>query len=1082
MSTARRDTLIAIEQDAQARWEAAKLHQWNAPARGEPRPPKYLSTFPFPYMNGKLHLGHSFSLTKCEFASRFRRMKGCRALWPFGFHVTGTPIAACAQKIAKEMEEYGNPPQFPPAMLEEKKTPPPQAGAVIGAGHRSKRGKTGPPKPQWIIMQSMGIPDEEIHKFADPQHWVNYFPPIAITDLKSFGCHIDWRRSFMTTERNPYFDRFVQWQFRKLRAAELLSFGKRHCVYSPWDGQPCADHDRASGEGVLPQEYTLVKLMVQDPLGQPAFAPFKEIIGDRAVILPGATLRTETVVGQTNCWVSPNFNYKAYMVQNKAGEEEVYIMTARAARNMAYQDFVINGKTGADPASLFEVEGSKMVGMPLSAPLSPYDTIYTLPMSTITESKGTGVVMSVPSDSPDDYINFTQLVNKPEYRAKLGVKDEWVLPFAMLPIIDIPELGTEGAKYMCEKLKINGPNATELLEEAKKVCYQMGFYQGTMIVGPYTGMKVSEAKVKTQKQLEEADQCVSYYEPTRQVMSRSGDECVVALCDQWYVEYGKPEWKKMVVEHLAKMNMFFPGVRHGFEETLNWLADWPCSRTFGLGTYLPCDASHTMIIDSLSDSTIYMAFYTIDHFFNVGKEDGSVDLCGHPENAYGLKPEMFTDRTFDYIYSGVGDAAEVAAAVSMPVETLEMMRNEFEYWYPVDIRCSGKDLIQNHLTMFLYNHAAIWPSDESKWPQSIFCNGQIQIDNEKMAKSKGNFITLREAIDTYGADATRLACADAGDSMDDANFVRETAAGFVLKLTTILEQAKETLEREDLRTGDLNEFDKIFSNTMNTIITRTETFYLNMQFRMVLNSAYHDLTNEFGQYKLYCDDLGLHKDVTHRFYEVLTLMMAPLIPHFSDYMWQQVLKRDDSVVVQAFPETTAPLDYSLVVSNRVMMDVVKEIRSQVTKNAKKRGPVEEVIVYTVNRYGEWQVKALELLSAIYAENDNSFPADLTKVVMAARPEWMTKAIIPETMAFIAFVRNNVEKYGVEAMSPVPIIDDQAMLSSIAANLNKLSGVPLVRILSVDNDGEGEAYPEHAAVRRKCRPGEPTVAFPPQKKE
>lgn len=37
---------------------------------------------------------------------------------------------------------------------------------------------------------------------------------------------------------------------------------KRYAVYSPKDGQPCADHDRASGEGVGPQDYTLIKLKV----------------------------------------------------------------------------------------------------------------------------------------------------------------------------------------------------------------------------------------------------------------------------------------------------------------------------------------------------------------------------------------------------------------------------------------------------------------------------------------------------------------------------------------------------------------------------------------------------------------------------------------------------------------------------------------------------------------------------------------------------------------------------------------------------------------------------------------------------
>ena len=35
---------------------------------------------------------------------------------------------------------------------------------------------------------------------------------------------------------------------------------RRYAVFSPKDGQPCTDHDRASGEGVTPQDYTLIKL------------------------------------------------------------------------------------------------------------------------------------------------------------------------------------------------------------------------------------------------------------------------------------------------------------------------------------------------------------------------------------------------------------------------------------------------------------------------------------------------------------------------------------------------------------------------------------------------------------------------------------------------------------------------------------------------------------------------------------------------------------------------------------------------------------------------------------------------------
>ena len=43
--------------------------------------------------------------------------------------------------------------------------------------------------------------------------------------------------------------------------------------------------------------------------------------------------------------------------------------------------------------------------------------------------------------------------------------------------------------------------------------------------------------------------------------------------------------------------------------TLSWLRQWACSRSFGLGTRLPWDEQY--LIESLSDSTIYMAYYTV---------------------------------------------------------------------------------------------------------------------------------------------------------------------------------------------------------------------------------------------------------------------------------------------------------------------------------------------------------------------------------------------------------------------------------------------------------------------------------------
>ena len=53
-----------------------------------------------------------------------------------------------------------------------------------------------------------------------------------------------------------------------------------------------------------------------------------------------------------------------------------------------------------------------IMGVALSGPLTVYDKIYTLPMLTIKEGKGTGVVTSVPSDAPDDFAALRDLKKK----------------------------------------------------------------------------------------------------------------------------------------------------------------------------------------------------------------------------------------------------------------------------------------------------------------------------------------------------------------------------------------------------------------------------------------------------------------------------------------------------------------------------------------------------------------------------------------------------------------------------------------------------------------------------------------------
>jgi len=330
-------------------------------------------------------------------------------------------------------------------------------------------------------------------------------------------------------------------------------------------------------------------------------------------------------------------------------------------------------------------------------------------MLTISLTKGTGIVTSVPSDSPDDYAALQDL-KKEKFREEHGVKLEWIDEFKIVPIIEIPDFGDTAAKKVYEDKNIKSQKDAKLLLEAKELVYNKGFYEGKFIYGPEKGKMVKEVKQKIGNDLIEKGFAIKYAEPEREVISRTQNECVVALTDQWFLKYGEEEWRNKVIDHVEKnVETYNESTKKALIHTLGWLKEWACSREYGLGTKLPWDEQY--VIESLSDSTIYNAFYTIAHILTKGVLNGKEN-----ENIkFEIKPDHLTKEVFDYIFLGKNEPKES----KISKEILLKMKKEFEYWYPVDIRTSGKDLIQNHLTMFLYNHVAIF--HEKKMANGNIC-------------------------------------------------------------------------------------------------------------------------------------------------------------------------------------------------------------------------------------------------------------------------------------------------------------------------------------------------------------------------
>lgn len=1091
-NTAKRDFLRSLEQQYQQQWQDAHLFEVDSPVNDaalrdmspeevRAKYPKYFATIPYAYMNGSLHLGHAFTLTKVEFATGYERMCGKRALFPWAFHCTGMPIRAAADKLIREMEMFGE--DFSGYQAEaEQAAADAAAVAVAAAAGDAQRvdkatkgklaGKSTGLKYQFQIMENSGVPRDEIPRFADPVHWLRYFPPIAKRDCNDFGLRIDWRRAFLTTDVNPYYDSFVRWQINKLRHMDKIKFGERYTIYSAKDGQPCMDHDRADGEGLGPQEYTGLKMQVVQWSAEAAPLLDEKLQG-KNVFLVAATLRPETMYGQTNCFVGPKLEYGAYRIN----ESDVYICTERAARNFAYQGIVDErGRVEC----LASVPGAALVGTRIKAPLAVHGEVYVAPMDTVLATKGTGVVTCVPSDSPDDYATTMELRKKAEY---YKVDPAWV-SLDIVPVVQAPGYSNTIAADLVQQLKIQSPKDKNLLAEAKEIAYKLGFYQGKMVVGPYAGEPVADAKPKVQKDLIHAGLAFAYAEPEGRITSRSGDDCIVALCDQWYLDYGEPTWKATTEKLLARLNTFQPETKHSFEGVLSWLHQWACARSYGLGSKLPWDPQ--FLVESLSDSTIYMAYYTVAHLLQGGVEDGS------QTGPLGIRAEDMTDEVWEYV---LGDGAYPEGS-AVPRDKAEQMRREFHYFYPMDLRSSGKDLINNHLTFCLYNHAALFP--EALWPIAMRANGHLMLNGAKMSKSTGNSLSLRQAVDKFGADATRVSLADAGDGIEDANFEEKTANANILRLHTLIEWCTEVMQQVNagqLRTGPRTSFwDKTFENEINAAILATQDAYERAAYKEVSKLGFYEFQTARDLYREATADVGLHADLIRRWIETQALLIAPIAPHFAEHVWRTILQHDTSVHDATFPTPSAPVDAAQTAAAEYVRGTIKSIRDAeiavTNRKAKAKGKnaapavkynerePKEVSIFVADAFPAWQDVCVSAVQKHYDSATGKVDDAKVREEVAAAGLLKDKKAMPFVMAF----KKRIADFGPDmAFNRQLPFDELATLQAAAGYLKKT-----LNFRDVHFENAGEALKKADELQGKlgfdknqvegAEPGQPSFAF------
>ncbi|MCC6013075.1 MAG: leucine--tRNA ligase [Candidatus Verstraetearchaeota archaeon] len=760
--------------------------------------------------------------------------------------------------------------------------------------------------------KSLGIDEETIKTFVSPLNIARYFHRDLKLGMQEMGYSIDWRREFTTID--PPYSRFIEWQFYKLREKGYITIGSHPVGWCPSCKNPVGQHDTKGDVEPEIGEFTAIKFIFND------------------VYLPVATLRPETIFGVTNIWINPKVEYLEVLLNN-----EKMIISEKVFEKLKHQFTNLE--------LIKKIKANDLIGKYAINPING-NKVPILPADFVDPENATGIVMSVPAHAPYDMLAILDLKKEPR-----GVSSEIISSINPIPVIETPNMPTIPTIEIIEKFGIKNqldPKA----EEATKELYMREFHYGKMlpIAGKYSGMPVSKARDEIKRDLIESNKAFKLYEIINgPVYCRCGSKVIVnVLSNQWFINYGNPEWKRITKEHLNNMNIIPNELKKEFENVIDWLREKACARRAGLGTPLPWDKE--WIIESLSDSTIYMAYYTIARIINEEKID----------------PSLLTPEIFDYIFLG----KELPSCIGIKKEILEAMRKEFLYYYPLDSRHSGRDLVPNHLTFFIFNHVAIFPKE--LWPKQIVVNGSVLMEGKKMSKSLGNIIPLRKAIRDYGADVIRICVLSTSELLQDADFSPSLAENIKSRLKEFYEFALKYANAPPLNRDALDNLDKWILSRTQKLIEQVTNSMEALRVREAIQNILYIFPQEINWY-IRRKNNNPQESVMKYIMEILIKLLAPFAPHLCEELWEKYGNKN-FVSIEKWPEVDLSLvDIKLEVSEEYLRNVINDTSEIIRVTGIKPSK----IYYCIAPKWKWEVY-LKILQLI---DEGADPKSIVKEIM-----------------------------------------------------------------------------------------------------
>ena len=824
-----------IELKWQKKWKESKTFE---PKIDDTRE-KYFGTVAYPYANSILHIGHGRGYTAPDVFLRYQRLKGKNVLFPLGYHISGTPVLAVSDAISRGDED------------------------------QIKRTKNA--------LREYVSSEEEveslIESFKDPMNIANFFSSTIEDSLDSIGVSIYWSRQFSTGDKN--YQKFIEWQFKKLHETGILVQGKYPILFSPKDENAVGEDDIKDGDtdkvSLSEMTYILFKLVTKgkSELKQNSMKEKEE------EFIAVATLRPDALFGTTNLWINSKGKYVTCEIKTQSNEKQIWIVDEQAVVKLEHQFDEVK--------ILSKHTGSEFLEQVVTTPLTQrevkiYDANFLDP------NHGTGIAYSSPAGSPHDFMGL------------IDAKKEGRVPQDLEPIVSVETQDKKGntieykgscaAEDKCNKFKIT--NSTDpKLEEAKAELYKEEHYGGKLnsVAGEFEGMFIKQAKDKVKDKLIDVNLAGTFYETSRRATTRAGDNVIVACLDgQWFLNYKEQETKKKALELLDQMSYTPSKLKTTQEGYLNWVEMRPCARKRGIGTPLPYDTN--WVIESLSDSTIYQMLYLVSGVMSKN----------------GIEPESLIPEVFDYVMLELGTCKSASEKSGIGVTVLDEMRNQVMYWKSFDLRYTGGTHLSNHLSFLIYHYALIF--EKKYWPKKVAVGGMLIRDGHKISKSKGNGLPLVQVPKQYGADLYRLYVVLAANFDVEMDFREEDIKQLERRFDRWKELISECLEVEKVKYDSFSPTNKWLISRFYSRVEEYMEFFNSMRMREAMVSVFYEFLNEINYHERRTskqETLSVLRFIVEDYLKIMT----PSVPHICEEFNQIINKKEDCISLQSFTTQTS---------------------------------------------------------------------------------------------------------------------------------------------------------------------------------